>query len=664
VTPVQVLELVLVGTGALSHLHIVQSRSSSARTLWFNPPLFLWTLSWTIWYASVFSTLNLETLSTDRFPWISMGADLVKGLLLCLQSAFLLQGISAWTGSLKRLPAATWFLVPAAMVVWGGWQVLAHPMRGFLPNVEPLALLFVLWDTLSCLVAAWMLARALRSMDHLQRSVARPLLKALVAMLPFLGAACWIKSRYGLSGIGRYDWVLLHDLAHLLPPTALLWAAYRTESVALEVTRSSLRRVRAFAGLLLGYLALKFAFPHSTEDVAATWFMAGLGLVGTLGPLVEPLGKLLSERVGWGLPAETALLSRLESRLWNDRIPDERLPEFCARGVGRILDCRWKVVSSSNADLSLLLSSRAGRPGPHAMFQARSRAEIPAWEALGARVVVPVSDPDRPCALVLGSSPKADRLPDPVLERLGSLGRTCGRVLEARHRLRRSLEDQRRIQDGERLAMLGLLSASAAHEIKNPLSAIRNVATAALREAPDGSVLRKDLAVVVGEVDRLDSTVRRMLHFARDRDACDDAPETARVVAGLLSMEARERGLSLEVGPAAPFAVPMSENDLKAVLFNLLQNALRHAPERSVVEVRLDPSGPALEVRNRGEVAPGMRSRLFLPMASSGGTGLGLYISRSKAEASGGTLAHRTESGVTVFRLAWDGPRRGEGTEG
>src|SRR5664279_3727279 len=94
---VQVLELLLVGTGALAHIHIVLARSSSARTVWFNPALYAWSLSWSIWYASVFTSQNLESIAPDRIPWLSMGLDVLKGMLLNLQCAFLLHGLSRWT---------------------------------------------------------------------------------------------------------------------------------------------------------------------------------------------------------------------------------------------------------------------------------------------------------------------------------------------------------------------------------------------------------------------------------------------------------------------------------------------------------------------------------------------------------------------------------------
>jgi signal transduction histidine kinase len=661
-TPAQVFELVLVGAGALAHLHVVAARSASTRVVWFNSGLYAWMLSWSIWYASVFTSLNLETIAYGRFPGISMALDLLKGVLLNVQCAFLLHGLSRWTGSGRWVPAWAWYLVPTTFVAIGAVNVVSHPMLGFLANVEPLTRQFLVVDIATCLLGIRMLRGGMKRFDGPQRSVARPLIWALAALSSLLAAALCVKISFGSRGPGLYDWVLLHEGAHLLPPSALLWAAYRTESVALEVTRSSLARARAFGALILAYLGAKFAFPLSEFDRAATWGMAGLGFWGTLGPVSFSVGRALSRWWNRGLAMECRRLSRLESRLWKPVLAEDAVLDLAARGIGAVLRCRSLVLPADDRRVGLVLACRgavgcADPTAPIAMSSATSRAEIPAWEELSARVLLPVRTPDGVVAIALGATPKADRLPDAVLERLGAIQSTCRRVLESRRGLRERLEAQRVLQESERLAMLGLLAASAAHEIGNPLSAIRNIACAARSDAPTDSVLHRDLSVVVGEVERLDATVRRMLHFARDRGECEDAPATVGAVVGLLSVEARGRSVGLRVeGGGSSFPLPMPENDLKAILFNLLLNAIRHAPEGSDVEVVLDRSGPSLEVGNLGEIPVDFRPRLFQPLFSRGGNGLGLYVSRSKAIEAGGRLEYRPGPGRTSFRLTWEDP--------
>lgn len=657
---VELLELILVGAGALASLHIVLARSTSARTVWFNPMLYGWSLCWSIWFASVFSSLNLESIHYTRFPYLTAFTDIVKGASLNLQIALLLHGLSVWTGSLRRVPAWCWYALPLSILASGAVRIVVHPMDSFLANVEPVVRMFLFTDIASKIVAIWMLSQGMKRLDPSQIAIARPLRKALVAMLPFLAMALWLKLTYGFSGIARYRWVLFADFAWLLPPAALLWAAYRTEAVALEVTQSSMRRVRAFAILFFAYIACKLMWPLSELDRAASWGAAGLGLAATLGPLSGSMLRNLSLWLDWGFQREIALLVRLETHLRRTHLPDESLAEFTARALGRLLRCRWSVHPLDAPQVAAILGSRGHAPGPDttpmliAMRTTTSRAEVGAWAALNARLLLPVASTERSWAIALGASRRADRLPAEVEARLESLLATLQQVLLARENLKHSLEAHRRLEEGERLAMLGLMSASAAHEIKNPLSAIRNVAMAAKRDAPTNSVLQRDLEVVVAEVDRLDATVRRMLHFARDRSVCEDAPETIRVVAGLLSLEARDKGVALELSvPDGKIPLPLPENDLKAILFNLVLNALHHTPRGSKVSIAFEPETRTVSVQNDGEIPADFRSRLFKPLATRGGTGLGLYISRSKAEESGGRLVYAPTPGKTAFRLSW-----------
>ncbi|MEK7394511.1 MAG: HAMP domain-containing sensor histidine kinase [Fibrobacterota bacterium] len=657
----QLLELMLVGAGAFAHLHIVLARSSSAKAIWFNRTLYAWSLCWTIWYALVFSSLNLETIGYYRIPYLTAFTDILKGAILNLQLGIGLHGLSQMTGSLKKVPAWVWYVFPVGLIGWGLVRIATHPMVGFLENVEPVVRLFLAADIAAGAIAVYMLGQGMKHMDESQKGVARPLRKALMAMIPLLGGALAIKFLYGFEAVGRYRWVLLHDLAHLLPPFTLLWATFRTETVALDITLASWRRLRTFAGVFTAYILAKFAWPLSSLDIAASWAAAGLGLASSMGPLSVTTARAASDALNLGKQRESRLLRDLEQRLRRTTLPDEAIPRYLARCIGRILDARWRVKPLDKTEIVNILQSRAIVPGPEtptrilSLSTTTTRAEVDNWARLQARWILPMSTRDNSWAIVLGASSRMENLPAEIVALLDGLLATCQQMLLSRETLRHSLQTQRRLEEGERLAMLGLMAASAAHEIKNPLSAIRNVAMAARRDAPTDSVLSRDLDVVVGEVDRLDSTVRRMLHFARDRSVCEDAPETLRVVGGLLAVEARQKGIALDLSVHdEKTPLPISENDLKAILFNLVLNALNHAPRDSRVKVAFDADHRAISVTNEGEIPDDFRHRLFQPLATRGGTGLGLYISKSKAVESGGRLEYVFSPGHTTFRLSWE----------
>jgi len=658
-TGAQLLELILVAAGALAHVHAGSARSRHAAELWYNPFLFGWTLCWSTWYALTFITLNLESLDVGRIPVASMCLDLLKGSLINVQAGLLLHGLAVWT-QVRRIPSFVWYLIPALFIVSGFGPIASGPMNSFLRNIEDLVRLFLASDALHCFAGAVLLRRAAHRIPVVGHKVAEPMEKALWWSGILLAASLGAKLVQGGYRAQEYKWVLLFDLAHLLPPAALLLVAYRTRTVALEVTRASLWRSLSFALPFTAFIAYKLLFPGTPLDRVFTLLMAGVGFFLLLGPLPAVAVRTLSRALNWRLQRESHALSALEERLRGRRLPSD-LPNFVARCLGRILSCPTAVLDTSRPAVATILRD-SGPRRVASLRRAKDRETTFAWEELGGRLLLPLrtrpesgdqAHPD--VAVVLGASRKAARLPAEVYARLSGVLGSLQSALDARAELQRTLEAERRLQEGERLAMLGLLSASAAHEIKNPLSAIRNIAHAAGREAPEGSVLREDLAMIASEVDRLDATVRRMLHFARDRETCEDAVATLRSVCGLLDQESRGRGIRLELScPDGPVPMPMSENDIKAVVFNLVLNALQHAPRGSAVRIGLSAAGPSLSVSNEGEIPEDFRPRLFRPLASRGGTGLGLYICRKRAEEAGGRVVHLGEPGRTVFRLFWE----------
>lgn len=659
--PAQVAELVLVAAGALAHVHAGSARSRNASAVWFNGPLFGWTLCWSTWYALTFITLNLETLDIGRFPVLSMCLDMVKGTLINLQAALLLHGIARWT-QIRRIPALTWYVTPALFVISGFGPVLAGPMNSFLRNIDFLVLAFLASDALHCLVGAILLRSGRVHLSTLGRKVSDPLEKALLwgaALLVLSALAKWMQGSYQAE---KYHWVLLFDLAHLLPPAALLLAAYRTGTVALEVTRASLVRTLVFAVPFTAYVAHKLLFPGTLLDRWLTYAMAGAGFALLMGPLPSIALRNLSRALNLDLQRESRAMAALDERLRGRDLPAD-LPRYVARCIGRILSCPVAVRDASHPSVRVVLEA-SGNSRVASLRRATTRDLVLAWEDLGGRLLLPLrtkpseSPPESPdLAILLGASRKASRLPSELFTRLTGVLGSLQLALDSRADLHRRLEDERRLQERERLAMLGLLSASAAHEIKNPLSAIRNIAHAARAGTEEGSVLHKDLSMIASEVDRLDATVRRMLHFARDRETCEDAVATLGSVCGLLEQESRSRGIRLDLAtPRGPIPMPMSENDLKAIVFNLVLNALQHTPRGEIVSIALEPDGPALEVGNPGEIPDDFRPRLFQPLATRGGTGLGLYICRKRAEEAGGRLVHLPRPGRTHFRLSWGSP--------
>ncbi|MEM6794360.1 MAG: HAMP domain-containing sensor histidine kinase [Acidobacteriota bacterium] len=228
------------------------------------------------------------------------------------------------------------------------------------------------------------------------------------------------------------------------------------------------------------------------------------------------------------------------------------------------------------------------------------------------------------------------------------------RQLEATLALRavadRRLAAERRAGEQERLGMLGLVSASLAHEIKNPLSSMKVLAQA-LREDlavkdPDGEGI-EDLEVIVDQIDRLDRTAREILGFARPKvGERTDLVALVRSAVYVLRAEAKKKAAYLDFDlsidglapePAAgleksapALEVPGSPGAWQTVVFNLLRNAIDHTDSGGRMSVTLEARGGVvlLRVVNPGRLEPAVRDRLFEPFASgrSEGTGLGMAL--------------------------------------
>ncbi len=233
-------------------------------------------------------------------------------------------------------------------------------------------------------------------------------------------------------------------------------------------------------------------------------------------------------------------------------------------------------------------------------------------------------------------------------ESIAVFAREISERKRAEQALRRT---QNRLQSAQEMVAVGHLAAYVAHEINNPLAGMKN-ALLLIRDAIPADHPR--LAYVDrldGEIDRIASIVRQMLHIGRPEREPDTgfAPaDVIRDVIALLETDCRQRQVELEaVGtqPATPVQLPRGK--VVQVLFNLLKNAIHASPPDGVVEVRSAVADGALRisVADRGGGVPEeIASRIFDPLfttkpaSGQSGLGLGLSITKTLVEEMGGSL--------------------------
>lgn len=218
-------------------------------------------------------------------------------------------------------------------------------------------------------------------------------------------------------------------------------------------------------------------------------------------------------------------------------------------------------------------------------------------------------------------------------------------------------QNERELLRSEQLAAVGQLAASVAHEIRNPLAAVKMLVEAARRARNPRPLSAEDLRVIHAEVARLEQTAQGFLDFAGPPAPqpirCDLRELVAHAVE-LVRGRARQQGVEVAAPPPpGPVPVHVDRGQLSTVLLNLLINALDAMPHGGRLEIRLGAAEGEvrLAVRDSGAgIVPEMVGRLFTPFASSKptGTGLGLSISRRVIEDHGGrvTAANRPEGGA------------------
>lgn len=227
------------------------------------------------------------------------------------------------------------------------------------------------------------------------------------------------------------------------------------------------------------------------------------------------------------------------------------------------------------------------------------------------------------------------------------------------------LEDQRLIEERAqqlKLASMGRLSASIAHEVRNPLAAIRH-ANSLLAERLDDPAQARLARIVEDNTVRIDRIVGDVLSIARRERAADEAIDVPAFLKGFLpefvaASGADPRRISVRLETDRP--IRFDSNHLRQVLFNLLGNALRYASQDEsavLIEWReREPHRLELKVADDGPGLPTeMLEHAFEPFftTESRGTGLGLYLARELCNANAATIRYEIGAPSARYRGAF-----------
>lgn len=223
------------------------------------------------------------------------------------------------------------------------------------------------------------------------------------------------------------------------------------------------------------------------------------------------------------------------------------------------------------------------------------------------------------------------------------------------------VESRQLVERQEKLASLGMLAAGVAHEIRNPLTAIKAWLYLQQKHLTPDTPEYADAELIGREINRLERIVKDFLQFARPSDpkfVAVPAEQPLRDVWVLMHPGLAKSAISLVMGAVEPAQVWVDAQQIKQVLINLIQNAADSIGQNGTItlQARRDEKRlnnrmmevVILEVCDTGAgIPPEAEKRLFDPFFTTkdAGTGLGLPIAARIVERNFGALQYQTQAG-------------------
>ena len=671
--PLQILQLVGYSVGALLPLWMaVQLVTHRNRLTSLERMLALLALTMGGWHTSnlVITLHGLFDLGYDRWTTLLRLADTVSVISITFAYSFLLHvHLHLWANAHMRpltkgeklrvylcyLP--TIFLTLAVPKMWMGEYAPMFTKLSFFVIPFAFWIAYVLG-----LIALTELLIARKTTNRSERRIMRTLAASFIGV----GVVIFAALAFGL-GEGTIAGLYLKTLANLgslLPSVLLAYYIYRYRYLEIIIEESLVVVTFATVVLTVYVFGIRTIGDWLTQRYGVKPGLVESLLILALALVAAPFRGWLGSRFQKLFERETALYKQIVSRIgsyagqYKDLLEllhfvEERTTEVLGLRRLKIFVVGEGVENTETWVAQTLEHSRESGWLPvedHEMLVEQ-----------GFKLAYPMRREDKVAGLLAVDAVGASLTPDArsVIETLAdqvAIAIDDSRLMEENVRLERELAER------ERMASLGRMAATVAHEIKNPLSAIKSIAQVMREDEHLNKDYGRDLSLIVGETDRLSQSVTQLLSFARRESPAEQAlgtDELLRSVVDLFRANAREHGIGLEYQIRDDAQLSgKCVSVLRDALSNLLLNALQATSPGGKISLAaaLDNADLLISVQDTGPGVPlELREQIWEPFFTTRqrGTGLGLAIVRKRVQEVGGTasLGGAANGGGALFFL-------------
>ncbi|HEY6217676.1 MAG TPA: ATP-binding protein [Pyrinomonadaceae bacterium] len=434
------------------------------------------------------------------------------------------------------------------------------------------------------------------------------------------------------------------NLGSLLPSVLLAYSIYRYRYLEIIIEESLVVVTFATVVLTVYVFGIRTIGDWMTQHYGVRPGLVEALLILALALLAAPLRGWLAQRFQKLFEREAALYKEIVARIGSYAGQHKDLSDLLHFVEERTTDAlglrKLKIFVDSDPWVAKVLD----------------QSKENGWEPIedeevlteqGFKIAYPLRREDKVEGLVAVDAASASLTPD-ARSIIGLLADQVAIAIDDSRLLGENLRLERELAERERLASLGRMAATVAHEIKNPLSAIKSIAQVMREDENLRNEYERDLGLIIGETDRLSQSVTQLLSFARKESPAGQplsVDELVHSVVDLFRANAREQGIALdcEVNVQAELA-GRSVAAVRDALSNLLLNALQATPQGGTVSLIAvaGNSDLVISVQDSGSGVPfDLRERIWEPFFTTRqrGTGLGLAIVRKRVQEIGGSAS-------------------------